>query len=815
MSGRRGRGAEAMSRSVLLAVLLLGLSLVNLASAATCDVELDPPVRLFEDPTASLTADQVLALPASAFDAASAQRLTLEYSRSAYWLRFELDNPGEHECLRWLTVGEPRLQDIQVHIRRGDAWQTLRGGSAYPLEQWTVVDRQPRFPMTLAEGERVEVLVRVASDSLIILEPRLWSDELLLERRQSLYLADGITLGIVLLVVPFSLILGRIMATPLLIAHAAAVLTYILFTCVVNGYLILWPAAVPWTQTISTWLSILSFACFLGYVRLLLGVRHLPRGWGLLFGLILLSYIGGQVWDWLGHAPGGRLYVEWTLRLTLYLVLPATLLAAWLHGVKLRWMAWVVPALFLVQFAVRHLLSLDRLVPWQSRDSFLSLASTLPGVLLLVCTLVTEVVLVRRREQRALSELDEQRRAEHERLESTVATRTAQLRESLRARSSLMARISHDLRSPLVSIIDYARLLRSQPQPDYPHKIERSARQQLELIDELLEFSRGELQQLELTLAPGYLYGFLREVEEEGRFLATRQDNHFECLFAADLPAIVQADFRRLRQVLLNLLGNAAKFTRHGRITLEVSSVPGAVGECVELCFRVSDNGIGFAPSERDNLLQPFRRGSNVGQVQGSGLGLSIVTQLLGRMGSELEIDSLEQGGSRIGFRLRLTPASEHELDIGLRDSHAGVAPQESHCILLVDDVALNREWLYDLLSGYGFEVLLAADGQQALELLEQQAVDLVMTDQMMPVMDGWTLLQRLRSERPGLPVLLYSATPALHPAHLPADLAFDGEILKPADTGQLLDRIGALLHANAPGGGDEAAGAKPASRVC
>ncbi|MEK1941232.1 MAG: ATP-binding protein, partial [Pseudomonas sp.] len=696
---------------------------------------------------------------------------------------------------RWLTVGNPRLHDVQVFVQRGAEVTAMRAGSAYPLEQWPVADRQPRFPVALAAGEEGVVLVRVAGPSLFILAPTLWTDDALLVQRQSVYLADGVTLGIVLLIVPFSLILGWILGSRLLQAHAGVVCFYLLLTAVINGYLVVWPSLLRWSLEITTLISILSFICLLGYARLLLEVRRLPAIWRYLFNVLLAAYLAGYAWDWFVARPDGRVFVEWVVRVGIYALLPATLFAAWRQGVRLRWMAYAVPALYTVQFVVRYVLSLNDVLPGQSRDAFLSLSSTLPGVVLLVCTLITEVILTRRRENRALSDLDHQRQAEHERLESTVERRTRQLRESLQARSSLMARISHDLRSPLVGIIDYARLLQGGESRDYPRKIERHARQQLEMIDELLEFSRSELQQMELTLAPGYLYGFLREIEEEAAFLAGRQFNRFTCHLGDDLPPLVRADFQRLRQVLINLLSNAAKFTENGEIRFDVECLRAEAGSAV-LRFAVTDTGIGIHPDEREHLLLPFRRGRNAAHFQGTGLGLSIVSQLLLYMGSELKLDTCDGIGSRFTFDISLELAAEDELESGLLDGHGGAVDGGERRILVVDDVAHNRETLFDLLAGYNFDVDVAADGASALQLLKQAPYCLMICDQHMPGMDGWALLATLRERYPQLPVLLYSASPARPPAG--ATVRFDAVLLKPLGSGELLacvERLSGAKH--------------------
>lgn len=784
---------------LLLAMTLVSAGLLRAAPVDVCQAEqLDvmPAMQILEDPQARLSLEEVAQLPDARFSTATSKWPAQGYSRSAFWLKLQLTHASARACSRLLVVGAPRLEDIRVYQSVDGHWREAQAGSAHPLAEWPQpVARQPAFPVTLAAGQSTTLFIRVTGNFQMLLEPQLWSETALLRSQQQTYLSDGLTLGIVLLVVPFGLIVGGILRSRLLSVNAGAVLSYILLTCIVNGYLIYWPAALGWTRELLACASVTSFVLFLAYMRVLLQVARLPQIIGWSYWVPLLGCALGRVW-WLKIDPvQGAQMVQASL-LSFYGALLATLFMAWRRRFTYNWMAWLVPGLLVSQVLMRYFFPQEQL-PWQSPQSKHSLSSTLPGVALLVCTLIMEVSRSRYREKHALFSLEQQRQAEHERLESTVARRTAQLRESLAARSALMARISHDLRSPLVRIIDYSRLLHAGPNREYPATIERNARQQLELIDEMLEFSQGELEQMQLTLAPGYLYGFLKEIEEEAGFLAARQGNTFEAVLAQDLPALVEADFKRLRQVLMNLLANAAKFTRSGRIRFDVSAAPGATADSVALCFSVIDSGIGIDPQEFEQLLQPFRRGRNAQRYEGSGLGLSIVTQLLERMGSRLELQAGDQGGSRFSFRLQLNCAQEHELENGIVDSHAEPFDGQGQHVLLVDDVEQNGEWLYDLLAGYGFDVSLATNGEDALACLTQQPVDLLISDQMMPGMDGWALLRQVREHGHDCPVLLYSAVPPRRPEGYPEDLAFDAVLLKPADSRELLAWVKALTDSD------------------
>src|SRR5690606_24852633 len=135
------------------------------------------------------------------------------------------------------TVGDPRLSDIQVFVREGEQWHTMRAGAEHPLEQWPAEARQPAFPLSLSADRELNLLIRVASNTVVIIEPRLWSELGLLEHRQNSAMADGMTLGITLLMVPFSFVVGWILRSRLLVAHALTLVAYAMLVSVVNGYL--------------------------------------------------------------------------------------------------------------------------------------------------------------------------------------------------------------------------------------------------------------------------------------------------------------------------------------------------------------------------------------------------------------------------------------------------------------------------------------------------------------------------------------------------------------------------------------------------
>ncbi|MDR3443728.1 MULTISPECIES: ATP-binding protein [unclassified Dyella] len=383
-------------------------------------------------------------------------------------------------------------------------------------------------------------------------------------------------------------------------------------------------------------------------------------------------------------------------------------------------------------------------------------------------------------------------------LEQIVERRTAQLRAALHARNDLLARISHDLRSPLSNIIECVNRWRAgDAKRDYPRIIEQSVWQQIALIDDLLEFAQDEHAGAELEETGGYLHAFLTEVAAQAWLMAERGSNRFVYRFDERLPILIKADFRRLRQVLTNLLGNAAKFTHEGLVEFDVS-VDAHEEERVRVRFTVRDNGIGLASEEIDSLMKPFVRGANVEHREGSGLGLSIVAQWLDRMRSRLDVRQLATGGSEFIFVVAFDLADESEATSNLLDDDPMDESLDGRgrVIVVVDDQQQNRDMICDLLDSYGFASFPAGDGNEALAIIEEHPPAMVITDQYMDGMNGWMLLDALRRTQPDLPVVLCSAAPPRRPAGCEPDLDFDAVLIKPISVRLLLQVVVSRLDA-------------------
>lgn len=373
----------------------------------------------------------------------------------------------------------------------------------------------------------------------------------------------------------------------------------------------------------------------------------------------------------------------------------------------------------------------------------------------------------------------------NEELEIRVEKRTAELKEAKeaadrasRAKSEFLANMSHELRTPLNGILGYAQILLRDKTTDSKQKdglniIQQCGSHLLTLINDVLDISKIEAGKLELNTTDFQFEKFLLGVQEICRLKAEQKEITFNYQVVNHLPLVICTDEKRLRQVLINLLGNAIKFTDTGGVTFKVGVVtnypefiqykntkPSTTNDPILLAnnqesestihkirFQVEDTGIGMTPEQIKKIFMPFEQvGDRSRKAEGTGLGLAISRQIVEMMGGKIKVESTYRVGSKFWFDLDL-PIKKNWIKSDLSQSNQNVIGYQGkqRTILIVDDRWENRSVVINLLEPVGFKVIEAGNGQEGLEKAREFKPDLIITDLSMPVMDGLEMTQRLR----------------------------------------------------------------------
>ena len=319
-----------------------------------------------------------------------------------------------------------------------------------------------------------------------------------------------------------------------------------------------------------------------------------------------------------------------------------------------------------------------------------------------------------------------------------------------RAKSEFLANMSHELRTPLNAILGFSQLMAKDPRfaagASELNIINRSGEHLLELINDILEMSKIEAGRITLHPTPFDLRKLLQTLEDMLHIRAVSKELtlHFE--IPKDLPQYIATDEQKLRQVLINLLGNGIKFTEQGGVRLRVSHHMESAR--VRLVFEVEDTGIGISAEGLSNLFDPFvQTESGWRSQQGTGLGLSISQKFVQLMGGDIQVESTFGQGSRFTFAILADPVRSGDIaPSSLPRRIIGVAPDRpNYSMLVVDDIAENRLLLIRLLAPAGFELLEAETGEEALSLWQMHHPDLVWMDIRMATMDGYETTRRIR----------------------------------------------------------------------
>ncbi|OFA31980.1 hypothetical protein BAE46_06995 [Glaciecola punicea] len=723
-------------------------------------------LSLYED-TSSLMSIENIVDPSTIFSPSQSEVPNFGFTDSVIWFRFKLRNDSTLFTW-WLDIGHARLEHVTLYQFTPQGWQAQHRGMANPLNNPLLSIRSDPFPITIAPGESQTFYVRVQSRTALSLPVNLWQPLSFNAFIEFSSLLNGANLAVIIILTLYSLLTWLLTRKLLYLQFALFSFSVFLFWSTVGGHFHQYIGLLPQAESIRiiSFFASLVNLCYLIFARNFLQSRHYAPLWDrlliLLIGIIALEMV---LSIWVNFSILAR-FITLVMLLS-SLVVFSTAIVILARGYKPAQLFIIVQAILFPSIVIRALGMFSILpIMFGQISIFITISILMPLPVMLYNRRMnflarekeTALAQAMKIEQMMVQELEKQV------LERTHKLKVAQTRaeEANLAKGEFLAVMSHELRTPITAIAGAAQLIDTNSLNEQNHHLLKTVRhankQLLTLIDDVLDLAKMDAGQLKLKNKIFSLKQVLLDVitlltpeaEERGLILKLETET---------LPEQVQGDASRLRQIITNLISNAIKYTDHGLITVRAELLESDDG-MLPIYISVEDTGRGIPNRLKTQIFRPFIQvNSNTSEPGSVGLGLAICKRLVTEMNGTIGVESELMQGSLFWFTVDLLlPSKQSNL---VKTHFKSVAPIH---ILLVEDIAINREIITLLLTQDGHRVTGVASGQEALDLLNVAPFDLVLMDIQMAGTDGLqaSVLIRQQAHQNCIPIIALTASSSL-----------------------------------------------------